>query len=102
MWQLFIFMEQYHSLTIYDHQDTESESTNINTEKHIKGSMGQRYLYPTIWVENIVAMIHIYGARAISYYSVTIKTLNLRHEEWKLVKLDQYKPINIQGPTRQQ
>ena len=29
-------------LLFYDNKDTESESTNINTEKNIKGSMGQQ------------------------------------------------------------
>ena len=52
-------------LLFYDNQDTEFESTNINTEKEIKGYMGQRYPYPKIWVKNIMVVIHIYGARVI-------------------------------------
>ena len=52
-------------LLFYDDQDTESESTNINTYKDIKFYMGQQYPYPTRWVKNIVVLIHIYGARTI-------------------------------------
>ena len=52
-------------LLIYDYQDTESESTNINTEKNIRDSMEQRCPYFTIWVKNIVVFIHIYGSRVI-------------------------------------
>ena len=37
----------------------------IFTHKNIKGYMGQRYTYYTIWENNIVEIIHIYGARAI-------------------------------------
>ena len=52
-------------LLFYDHQDTESASTNINTEKNIKGYMGEQYPYPTRWVKNIVVFINVYGARYI-------------------------------------
>ena len=56
-----------------DHQETESESREIEigvsgpilTHKKIKRSTGQRYIYSTRWVKNIVAILHIYGARAI-------------------------------------
>ena len=34
-------------------------SAHIN----IKGSMGQKYPYSTRWEQNIVAILHIYGAR---------------------------------------
>ena len=61
-------------LLLYDNQDTESESQEIEidisgpifTHKNTKGSMGQWYPYSTILEQNIVAIIHIYGARAIS------------------------------------
>ena len=36
----------------------------ILTHKNIKASMGQQYIYHTIW-EKIVAILHIYGARAV-------------------------------------
>ena len=39
--------------------------TNINVNKHIKGSMRQRYPYYIIWEKNIVAIIHCCGARDI-------------------------------------
>ena len=56
-----------------DHQDTESESREIEigvagpifTEKNIKGSMGQTYPYSTRWKQNIVSILNIYEARAI-------------------------------------
>ena len=54
-------------------------SAHIN----IKGSMGQKYPYSTRWEQNIVAIPHIYGARAISYYFVIAKTLNLVHVKHK-------------------
>ena len=37
----------------------------IFTHKNIKGSMVQQYPYPKRWEQNSVAIIHIYGARAI-------------------------------------
>ena len=37
----------------------------ILTQKNINGSIGQQYSYSTIWEKNIVAIIRIYGARAI-------------------------------------
>ena len=62
MWKKFeIYLVQKFSLVygarailllFYDHQDNESESTNINTEKNVKDYMGQQYPYPTIWVKN--------------------------------------------------
>ena len=44
-------------ILFWDHQDTESESQEIeigvagpiSTQKNIKGPMEQRYPYPTIW-----------------------------------------------------
>ena len=59
-------------LLLYDNLDTESQSRDIIidvsgpilTHKNIKASMGQQYIYHTIW-EKIVAILHIYGARAI-------------------------------------
>ena len=75
------------SLLFYDNQDTEYESIEIEigvdgpifTQKKIKGSTGQRYPYPTICEQNIVAIHHIYGSKADSYYFVITKTLNLSH-----------------------
>ena len=37
----------------------------ILTHKNIKWYVGQQYPYSTIWEQNIVSNIHIYGARAI-------------------------------------
>ena len=48
--------------------------------------------------EKIVVILHIYGARAISYYFLITQTLNLSNEKQKLVYLYQYPPIrNIKG-----
>ena len=55
------------------HQDNESESREMEigvsgpifTYLNIKGSMGQRYAYSTKWEKNVLAIIYIYGARAI-------------------------------------
>ena len=52
--------------------------------------MGKQYPYSTIWEQNIVVVIHIFGARAIFYYFVITKALNLSHKEYKLMWLDQY------------
>ena len=97
-------------LLFCDHQDTKSESCEIEmsisqpifTHKNIKGFSGTlvSILYKN--VENIVVSIHIYGARAISYYFVFPKTLNLSHEKWKLVYLDQCKHIKMKGSMVQQ
>ena len=56
------------------HQDTVSESQEMKigvarpifTHINIKGSMGQRYIHSKIWEENVVAILHLYGAKAIS------------------------------------
>ena len=40
-------------------------STNIHPLKIIKGSMGQLYPCSTIWDKDIVAILNIYGSRAI-------------------------------------
>ena len=61
------------SLQFYDYHDTESESQDIEkcvarkifTHKNIKGYIGQKYQYSTRWEQNIVSIIHIYGARYI-------------------------------------
>ena len=53
-------------LLFCDHQDTESESWEMEigvtgplfTHKNIKGSMVQRYTYPTRWEKNIVVILH--------------------------------------------
>ena len=71
------FLHIYGSRVIFllfcDHQDTESESREIEislagpifTHNGIKGSMGKLFSYSTRWEKNTVATIHIYGARAI-------------------------------------
>ena len=61
------------SLLFCDHQDTESESCEMEmsipqpifTHKIIKGYMGQRFLYSTRWVKIIVVFLHVYGPLAI-------------------------------------
>ena len=58
----------------YNNQDTEYETYEIEvsvagpifTPKNIKGSMVQQYPFPTRWEKNIVVVLHIFGARAIS------------------------------------
>ena len=60
-------------LLFFDHQDTESESYEtiisisrpIFTQVIYKGSMGKQYQYSTRWEKTIVAIIHIYWARAV-------------------------------------
>ena len=37
----------------------------IFTHKNIKGYVGEWYTYSIIWEQNILAIIHIYGARDI-------------------------------------
>ena len=41
------------------------EAGPIFAQKPIKDYMGERYLYPIVWEQNIVAIVHIYGARAV-------------------------------------
>ena len=68
-----IYGARYFSLLFCDHQDTESESYEMEmsipqpifTHKIIKGYMGQRFLYSTRWVKIIVVVIHVYGPLAI-------------------------------------
>ena len=52
----------------------------ISTEKNMKVSMGKQYPYQRIGQKNIVAIILIYGARAIFDYFMITKTLDLSHE----------------------
>ena len=71
---LHIYRARAISLLFCDHQDTKSESQDkeidvprpIFTHNNIKISNGQWYPYSIIWEQNIVVIIHIYGARAIS------------------------------------
>ena len=57
-------------LLFYDNQDTGSKSPDVGngvdgwifTHKNIKGSMGQQYQYSTRREQNIVVILHIYGA----------------------------------------
>ena len=76
-------------LLFFNHQDTESESWEIEigvsgpilTQKKSNNvSMGQKHPYYTRWVKNVV-IIHLYGDIATFYYFVTTKTLNLNHEK---------------------
>ena len=60
-------------LLFYDDQDAELESNemeiglsgSISIQKNISISMEQFYPQSTTWDQNIVAIIHIYGDRAI-------------------------------------
>ena len=62
-----------HFLLFCNHQDTESDPQEIEicvaltifNQKYIKGSIGKRYPNPGKAEENIVVILHIYGARAI-------------------------------------
>ena len=58
--------------------------TNIHTEEGITGYMGQLYPYSEIWEETIVAILHNYGAKAISYYSVITKTPYISNIKYKI------------------
>ena len=61
-------------LLFFDNQDTRSESPDVEngvsgwifTHKNIKGSMVQQNRYSTRWEQNIVVVLHIYGALSIS------------------------------------
>ena len=65
------------------------------TMKNTKGYMGQKYLFSTIREENIVAILHIYGARYILYSFVITKILNMSNEKYKLAYLNQYLSMKI-------
>ena len=60
-------------LLFYNNQDTEYKSHEIeiivswpiSNQTHTKGSMVQQYTYSTVWEQNIVGIMFIYGARAI-------------------------------------
>ena len=67
----------------------------ILTKKIIKVSMVKQYQNSTIWEINIVAILYIYGAIAISYHFIITKTQNLSHEKWKLMYLEIYSPIQL-------
>ena len=57
--------------------------------------MGKWYTYSTRREQNIVAIIHIYRAIAISRYFVITKTLNINNVKEKWAYLNQYLPIKI-------
>ena len=94
---IMVFLHIYRARTIFllccDHQDTESESREIEisiyqpifNHKYTKGYMGQQYPYSTIRENFFVAILHIYGAGAIFYYFVITKTPNLDNEKSKLL-----------------
>ena len=48
----------------------------ITQKNNTRGSMGQRYPYPTTGDQNIVAITFIYGDTAIYYFVMITKTLN--------------------------
>ena len=93
-------------ILLYDNKDNESESgyleigvsVPISTHKNTKDSMGQKYPYSTIWEKNVVATLHIHGARAISYYFVIANTLNMVHVKQKWAYINQYLPIKTSKP----
>ena len=47
--------------------------------------MVQRYPYSIKRGKNIVSIVHIDGDRAIFYYFVITKTLNMSNEKWELI-----------------
>ena len=68
----------------------------IFIHKNTKGFMGQIYSCSTKWVQNVLVILNIYGARAISQLLCdSAKALNLSHVKWKLVEVDQYPLIKI-------
>ena len=75
-------------LLFCDDQETESESLEmeigvvgpiLNHKNNMKGPMGQLYPYSTKWVKCFLVILRIYGARAIFYYLVITKKLNISH-----------------------
>ena len=63
--------------------------------ENIKESMGQWYTYYTIWEHNIVAILHIYGARDLSLLFVITQTLNVSPMKLKWSYFNQYSPIKV-------
>ena len=76
-------------LLFYDHQDTESESLEMKMGVSGENNTQERHqrLYGTTasihknMSENILVVIHIYGARVIFLRYRITKTLNLIHKE---------------------
>ena len=52
--------------------------------------------------ENIMMIIHIYGARGISYYFFITNTLSWSKYKWNLVHLNPYAPRKIPQALRDQ
>ena len=100
MWKLYPFsktwegniaviIHSYETVAIFilscDHQDNESESREMEigvdgpmfTHKNIKFSVWQWYPSYTIWVKNIVVILHICGAFDVSHNFMDTTTLNL-------------------------
>ena len=65
----------------------------ILTQKIMKVYIVQQYTYCTIWEENVLVIIHIYGARDNFYYCLIAKTLNPSNLKWEWAYLTQYSPI---------
>ena len=86
---LYIHRSRDISLLFCNNQDTESEEQEMEigvagpiiTQKNIKGSMEQRYPYPTRRKKNIVAIVHIHGARTIYFYCMINNTLIMSNEK---------------------
>ena len=70
---LHLYGARYIHIIVYDFKDTQSESWEIKigvarpilTQKNIKLETEQQYPYPKIWKETVMAIIHVYGDRAI-------------------------------------
>ena len=68
-----LYGSKYIFIMVFSYNDTQSESWEMKngvarpilTQKKIKQSLGQQYPYPKIWGKRIVAIIHVYGDRAI-------------------------------------
>ena len=77
-------------------------SNNIHTCKYIKGFMGQWYPHYFKWEENIVVILHIYGARTILllFYDDFMMTKILNTSIWKYknhvsINIHTYKYIKV-------
>ena len=53
--------------------------------------------YSTIWVKNIVVIIHIYGARAVLQLFVITKTPNMNNVKYILARINQYTPWKMKS-----
>ena len=75
-----------------DHQGTESKSRKIKfcvagtifTHPNIRCPIGKRYAYSTRWWKNILAIVHIYGAWAISLLFCDHQDTESESQEFKM------------------